>query len=97
MEPDASEVALAGRTLLAAGVRCGGGAYACQGIGLRGYAPSGRLRFHLFGSEAVADLQVAGGRVYLSGCNSFFYRVVDPVRGRLVADVRTARQTVLAR
>lgn len=97
VEPGVSEVAVVGRTIVAAGVRCGGGSDACQGIGLRGYAPSGRLRFQLFGTEVLAGIQVAGGRVYLSDCNSFCYRVVDPVSGRLVADVRTTRQTVLAR
>jgi hypothetical protein len=83
VEPGASEVVQAGSTLVA------------SGSGLSGYTLGGAFRFHLFGDEPVAGAEVAGGLVYLSGCNSFCHRVVDPRAGRLVADVTTTRQTVL--
>ena len=97
VEPEASEATLADRTLVATGLRCGSGPERCRGIGLRGYTPTGRLRFHLFGSEPLADVRVAGSLAYLSDCNSFCYRIVDTTRGRLLTTVRTRQQTVLAR
>lgn len=87
IEPGASQVAQAGRTLLATGVR---------GIGLRAYTLGGSLRFHLFGNESLPTPHVAGGLAYLSDCsNALCYRVVDLLAGRLVGRALPRRPTVL--
>jgi hypothetical protein len=65
------------------------------GIGLRAYTPNGRMRFHLLGSEALDDMLVIRNRVYIGGCNSWCYRVVDPDAGRVISSPLPRRQTVL--
>jgi hypothetical protein len=96
IEPGASQVTQAGRTLLATGVRCEPAARSCRGIGLRGYSLDGSLRFHLFGTESLPTPHVAGGLAYLSDCsNALCYRVVDPLAGRLIGRALPRRPTVL--
>jgi hypothetical protein len=95
IEPDASELTQAGRTLLATGVRCEPATRFCRGIGLRGFTVDGALRFHLFGNESLSAPQVAGGLAYVTECNASCYRIVDPVAGRLIRKALPKRQTVL--
>lgn len=95
IEPGASQLTQAGRTLLATGVRCETATH-CRGIGLRGYTLDGSLRFHLFGNESLPTPQVAGGLAYLSDCsNAFCYRVVDFLAGRVMGRALPGRRTVL--
>jgi hypothetical protein len=84
----ASQVVIAGGSAL---VTDGTGG----GIGLRAYTPNGRMRFHLLGGEALDDMLVIRNRVYVGGCNSWCYRVIDPDAGRVISSPLPRRQTVL--
>jgi hypothetical protein len=96
VDPGATEVVLHRRTLLATGTSCDGAAQpTCTGIGLRGYTPEGRMRFHLFGDSSLAGTHVHGRYAYLGGCNSRCYRIVDTITGSIVRDLRTKKQTIL--
>lgn len=95
VEPEASEITRAGSTLLATGVRCDPGVGQCHGVGLRGYTATGRLRFHLFDDESLSTTELSRGLAYLSDCNSYCYRIIDPAAGRLLASITTKQQTVL--
>jgi hypothetical protein len=88
VQPSANALTVANGAVLAIG-------NLAHGIGLRAYEPDGRLRYHRFGSEKLTDLAESGGRVYVSSCNSYCYRVVDPGTGRLLASPNLRRQTVL--
>lgn len=97
VDAGASFVARVGNTVLAYG-----GAYVSEGsalsqagIGLRGYAADGALRFQLFGSEQIGDVQTAGGLVYVGGCNDRCFRLVDPASGEMVGKAETAQTTRL--
>jgi hypothetical protein len=88
----ASLVARAGSGLVAFGGPLGPSA---AGIGLLGYGPDGTQRFHLFGSEPIGDARVAGGLVYVAGCNDRCFRIVDPANGEVLATPTTERATEL--
>ena len=95
VDSGASQVTKAGRTLLVTGARCEPADRFCRGIGLRGYTLSGSRRFHLFGNESLGIPEIAGGLAYLSDCNSFCHRIVDPATGHLIGRALPRRQTVL--
>jgi hypothetical protein len=59
------------------------------GIGLRGYGADGALRFHLFGSEQIDDVQVAGNLIYITGCKDRCHRIVDATTGELAGTAST--------
>jgi hypothetical protein len=88
VDDGASQVVLAGGAALVTDS-------AGRGIGLRAYGPSGRLRFHVLGNDALGDVLVIRNRVYVGGCNSWCYRVVDPKAGRVISSPLPRRQTVL--
>ena len=59
------------------------------GIGLRGYGADGALRFHLFGSEQIDDVQVGGNLIYITGCKDRCHRIVDTTTGELAGTAST--------
>jgi hypothetical protein len=95
VDDGASSIARAGTMLLAYGGAYESASSASSGIGLRGYGADGTLRFQLFGTEQVGDAQTAGGLVYVAGCNSRCFRIVDPASGELVGEAETLQTTQL--
>jgi hypothetical protein len=97
VDEGASEVVRMGDTLLAFGGAyvSDASSYAEGGIGLRGYGAEGALRFRIFGSERIGDVQTAGGHVYIGGCNRRCFRIVDPASGEVLAAPVTAQTTEL--
>jgi hypothetical protein len=85
----------AGDTLVAYGAPAFSTKPSPGGIGLRGYSPSGALRFQLFGTEQIGEVQTAGGLVYVTGCANRCFRIVDPVSGTLAGTAETLRPTQL--
>jgi hypothetical protein len=83
-EPNVGAIARAGGVLLAYGED-----------GLRGYAADGTTRFHLLDGEPIGAVQIAGGLVYVGGCDGRCFRVVDPAVGRLIAKTTTKVPTSL--
>jgi hypothetical protein len=91
----ASFIARAGNALVAFGGAYVSGLSTPAGIGLRGYGADGTLRFQLFGTEQIGDVQWAGGLVYVAGCNDRCFRIVDPALGKLVGKTETVQTTQL--
>jgi len=95
VDDGASSIARAGDRLVAYGGPYVSGPKIPAGIGLRGYAADGTLRFWLFGSELIGDVQVAGGLVYVATCSDRCFRIVDPASGAVVGTTETPQTTQL--
>jgi hypothetical protein len=96
VDDGASFAARAGGVLVAfGGAYVNGSASRQPGIGLRGYGADGTLRFQLFGTEQIGDVQAAHGLVYVSGCDLRSFRIVDPVSGKMVGTAKTSMTTML--
>ena len=96
IDTGASFISRAGATLVAyGGAYVSGSSSFATGIGLRGYSADGAVRFQLFGTEQLGDVQIAGGLVYVAGCNDRCFRIVDPVSGAVVGTAETVRTTRL--
>jgi hypothetical protein len=95
VDEGASLVMRVGSTLVAYGGAYASGPNGGTGIGARGYSPDGALRFELFGTEQILEVQSAGGLVYVTGCDSRCFRIVDPASGTLVGTPQTLQPTQL--
>jgi hypothetical protein len=95
VDEGASYVDRVGNSLIAFGGAYSSGPVSPPGIGLRGYASDGALRFQLFGTEQIGDVQRAGGLAYVAGCNDRCFRIVDPTSGAMVGSAETAETTQL--
>ena len=73
VDPEASDVRVAGDLLLATGARAG----------LRAYGLDGRERFRLFGRAPVWVAGAYGGRAYVEFPDEDVLRVVDLASGRV--------------
>ncbi len=96
VDPAVSFLTRTGDTLVAFGsTQASATKPASAGIGLRGYSPSGALRFQLFGTEQIGEFHAAGGLVYVVGCDNRCFRIVDPVSGTVAGTAETSRPTQL--
>jgi hypothetical protein len=95
VDEGASLITRIGSTLVAFGGAYASGPNAGTGIGVRGYSPDGALLFQLFGTDQILDVQAAGGLVYVTGCDSRCFRIVDPASGAMVGTAQTLRPTQL--
>ena len=84
LDATATGATRAGDTLLAFG-----------GNALRGYTLAGTLRFELLLGADTGYVQVAGRYAYVGSGNGTRFTVVDVVTGRLVANARTVKPTVV--
>ena len=92
VDPAVSFLTRTGDTLVAFGsTQASATKPASAGIGLRGYSPSGALRFQLFGTEQIGEFHAAGGLVYVVGCDNRCFRTVDPVSGTVAGTAETSR------
>jgi hypothetical protein len=87
IDDEASDMALAGDTLLAFG--------GSQQHGLIGYDLDGHERFHILGGEDVFDVHPAGHYVYVGSGNSDFFRVVDTRSGQVIGTASTRKPTTI--
>jgi hypothetical protein len=83
LDPQASGLAVADRTLLAFGWLWDSSAQQAAGVGLTAYGDDGSPQFHRFGAVPLYAVHVVGSRAFVPVSESA-YVVLDPQTGRVL-------------